>query len=198
MEGGLGNEDVRTKKSTTTLQTLKFARNSSSKVSKHICVKKRACQPTLGGHENFSKIRLHYIYDLQEKLEHHRSIDILFGNSCQPDIGSLTINYCGALGLEQCKHSLVRTTNEELLEMKKIYSTPMASLVLTDSSQPTALKSNKTKLCIPTPNHVICKRMCLAAVTSVQMTSQSYKDKSSAETMANQALSSSNNTAQAQ
>nr|CAD7204188.1 unnamed protein product [Timema douglasi] len=43
---------------------------------------------------------------------------------------------------------------------------PMASLVLTDSSQLTALKSYQTKLCIPTPNHMICKNMCLAAVTS--------------------------------
>nr|CAD7262361.1 unnamed protein product [Timema shepardi] len=42
----------------------------------------------------------------------------------------------------------------------------MASLVLTDSSQLTALKSYQTKLCIPTPNHMICKNMCLAAVTS--------------------------------
>nr|CAD7417793.1 unnamed protein product [Timema poppensis] len=42
----------------------------------------------------------------------------------------------------------------------------MASLVLTDSSQLTALKSYQTKLCITTPNHMICKNMCLAAVTS--------------------------------
>nr|CAD7408779.1 unnamed protein product [Timema poppensis] len=42
---------------------------------------------------------------------------------------------------------------------------PIASLVLTDSSQLTALKSYQTKLCIPTPNHMICKNMCLAAVT---------------------------------
>nr|CAD7260235.1 unnamed protein product [Timema shepardi] len=47
------------------------------------------------------------------------------------------------------------------------YSSPMApSLVLTNSSQLTALKSYQTKLCIPTPNHMICKNMCLAAVTS--------------------------------
>nr|CAD7576935.1 unnamed protein product [Timema californicum] len=46
------------------------------------------------------------------------------------------------------------------------YSSPMASLVLTDRSQLTALKSYQTKLCIPTPNHMICKNMCLAAVTS--------------------------------
>nr|CAD7457313.1 unnamed protein product [Timema tahoe] len=36
----------------------------------------------------------------------------------------------------------------------KVYSSPMASLVLTDSSQLTALKSYQTKLCIPTPNHM--------------------------------------------
>nr|CAD7258232.1 unnamed protein product [Timema shepardi] len=42
----------------------------------------------------------------------------------------------------------------------------MASLVLTDSSQLRALKSYQTKLCIPTPKHMICKKMCLAAVTS--------------------------------
>nr|CAD7578386.1 unnamed protein product [Timema californicum] len=42
----------------------------------------------------------------------------------------------------------------------------MASLVLTDSSQLTALKSYQTKLCIPTPDQMICKNMCLAAVTS--------------------------------
>nr|CAD7262902.1 unnamed protein product [Timema shepardi] len=42
----------------------------------------------------------------------------------------------------------------------------MASLVLTDSSQLTALKSYQTKLCISTPIHMICKNMCLAAVTS--------------------------------
>nr|CAD7398461.1 unnamed protein product [Timema poppensis] len=42
----------------------------------------------------------------------------------------------------------------------------MASLVLSDSSQLTALKSYQTKLCIPTSNHMICKNMCLAAVTS--------------------------------
>nr|CAD7577505.1 unnamed protein product [Timema californicum] len=46
------------------------------------------------------------------------------------------------------------------------YSSPMASLVLTDSSQLMALKSYQTKLCIPTPNHMICKNMCLAAVPS--------------------------------
>nr|CAD7260965.1 unnamed protein product [Timema shepardi] len=46
------------------------------------------------------------------------------------------------------------------------YSSPMASLVLTDSSQLTALKSYQTNLCIPTPNHMICKNMCLSAVTS--------------------------------
>nr|CAD7397652.1 unnamed protein product [Timema cristinae] len=43
---------------------------------------------------------------------------------------------------------------------------PMASLALNDSSQLIALKSYQTKLCIPTPNHMICKNMCLAAVTS--------------------------------
>nr|CAD7410246.1 unnamed protein product [Timema cristinae] len=42
----------------------------------------------------------------------------------------------------------------------------MASLVPSDSSQLTTLKSYQTKLCIPTPNHMICKNMCLAAVTS--------------------------------
>nr|CAD7195172.1 unnamed protein product [Timema douglasi] len=42
----------------------------------------------------------------------------------------------------------------------------MASLVLSDSSQLTALKSYQTKLCIPTPNHMLCKNMCLAAVPS--------------------------------
>nr|CAD7428569.1 unnamed protein product [Timema monikensis] len=47
-----------------------------------------------------------------------------------------------------------------------MYSSSMASLVLTDSSQLTALKSYQTKLCIPTPNHMICKNMCLAAATS--------------------------------
>nr|CAD7427683.1 unnamed protein product [Timema monikensis] len=36
----------------------------------------------------------------------------------------------------------------------------MASLVLTDSSQLAALKSYRTKLCIPTLNHMICKNMC--------------------------------------
>nr|CAD7601068.1 unnamed protein product [Timema genevievae] len=45
-------------------------------------------------------------------------------------------------------------------------SSPMAYLVLTDSSQLTALKSYQTKLCIPTPNHMICINTCLAAVTS--------------------------------
>nr|CAD7262142.1 unnamed protein product [Timema shepardi] len=45
-------------------------------------------------------------------------------------------------------------------------SSPMTSLVLTDSSQLTALKSYQTKLYIPTLNHMICKIMCLAAVTS--------------------------------
>nr|CAD7576986.1 unnamed protein product [Timema californicum] len=49
---------------------------------------------------------------------------------------------------------------------KLMYSSPIASLVLTDSSQMTALKSYQTKLCIPTPNHMICKNMWLAAVTS--------------------------------
>nr|CAD7202460.1 unnamed protein product [Timema douglasi] len=44
------------------------------------------------------------------------------------------------------------------------YSSPMASLVLTDRSQPTALKSYQSKLHIPTPNQMICKNMCLAAV----------------------------------
>nr|CAD7258611.1 unnamed protein product [Timema shepardi] len=43
---------------------------------------------------------------------------------------------------------------------------PMTSLLLTDSSQLTALKSYQIKLCIPTPNHMIFKNMCLAAVTS--------------------------------
>nr|CAD7595438.1 unnamed protein product [Timema genevievae] len=47
-----------------------------------------------------------------------------------------------------------------------MYSSPMTSLVLTDSSQLTALKSYQTKLCIPTSNHMICKNMCLSAVTS--------------------------------
>nr|CAD7424649.1 unnamed protein product [Timema monikensis] len=47
-----------------------------------------------------------------------------------------------------------------------VYSSPMTSLVLTDSSQLTALKSYQTKLCISTPNHMICKNMCLATVTS--------------------------------
>nr|CAD7261719.1 unnamed protein product [Timema shepardi] len=42
----------------------------------------------------------------------------------------------------------------------------MVSLVLSDSSQLTALKRYQTKLCIPTPNHMICKNMCLSAVTS--------------------------------
>nr|CAD7196129.1 unnamed protein product [Timema douglasi] len=37
----------------------------------------------------------------------------------------------------------------------------MTSLVLTDSSQLTTLKSYQTKLCIPTPNHMICEDMCL-------------------------------------
>nr|CAD7200268.1 unnamed protein product [Timema douglasi] len=50
--------------------------------------------------------------------------------------------------------------------MGLIYSSPMASLVLSDSSQLTALKSYQTKLCIPTPNHMICKNMCFAVVTS--------------------------------
>nr|CAD7432293.1 unnamed protein product [Timema monikensis] len=40
------------------------------------------------------------------------------------------------------------------------YSSPMTSLVLTDRSQLTALKSYQTKLCIPTPNQMICKNMC--------------------------------------
>nr|CAD7263468.1 unnamed protein product [Timema shepardi] len=42
----------------------------------------------------------------------------------------------------------------------------MASLVLTDSSQLTTLKSYQTKLCIPMPNQMICKNTCLAAVAS--------------------------------
>nr|CAD7260962.1 unnamed protein product [Timema shepardi] len=49
--------------------------------------------------------------------------------------------------------------------LKLRYSSPMASLVLTDNSQLTALKRYQTKLCIPTPDHMICKNMCLAAVT---------------------------------
>nr|CAD7570787.1 unnamed protein product [Timema californicum] len=38
-------------------------------------------------------------------------------------------------------------------------NSPMASLVLSDSSQLTDLKSYQTKLCIPTPNHMICKNI---------------------------------------
>nr|CAD7431639.1 unnamed protein product [Timema monikensis] len=44
----------------------------------------------------------------------------------------------------------------------------MDSLVLTDSSLLTTLKSYQTKLCIPTPNHMICKNTCLAAVSQHQ------------------------------
>ncbi|CAG2059383.1 unnamed protein product [Timema podura] len=47
---------------------------------------------------------------------------------------------------------------EESLVNQVSYSSPMASLVLTDSSQLTALKSYQTKLCIPTPNYMICKK----------------------------------------
>nr|CAD7398882.1 unnamed protein product [Timema poppensis] len=62
-------------------------------------------------------------------------------------------------------------SNPGLRDLKSIYyntyySSPMTSLVLTDSSQLTPLKSYQTKLCIPTANHMICKNMCLAAVTS--------------------------------
>nr|CAD7205650.1 unnamed protein product [Timema douglasi] len=53
-------------------------------------------------------------------------------------------------------------------------SSPTASLVLADSSQLTALKSYQTKLCITTPNHLNCKNMRLAAVTSDSQNSGIY------------------------
>nr|CAD7194345.1 unnamed protein product [Timema douglasi] len=63
--------------------------------------------------------------------------------------------------------SLVLTDSSQLTSdsqhLVAHYSSPMASLVLTDSSQLTAWKSYQTKLCIPTPNHMICKNRCLAA-----------------------------------
>nr|CAD7572130.1 unnamed protein product [Timema californicum] len=68
-----------------------------------------------------------------------------------------------------CKNSALDHVDTEAgkIKFKSDYSSPMApSLVLTNSSQLTALKSYQTKLCIPTPNHMICKNMCLAAVTS--------------------------------
>nr|CAD7575318.1 unnamed protein product [Timema californicum] len=59
----------------------------------------------------------------------------------------------------------VSNSREKESDTNQCYSSPVASLVLTDSSQLTALKSYQTK-CIPTPNHLIRKNMCLAAVTS--------------------------------
>nr|CAD7261869.1 unnamed protein product [Timema shepardi] len=56
--------------------------------------------------------------------------------------------------------------DERLYQSRDVYSSPMASLVLNDSSQLTALKSYQTKLCILTTNHMTFKNMCLAAVTS--------------------------------
>nr|CAD7567428.1 unnamed protein product [Timema californicum] len=56
------------------------------------------------------------------------------------------------------KQWVCNEVNLSLVELLE-YSSPMAFLVLT------ALKSYQTKLCIPTPNHMICKKMCLAAVT---------------------------------
>nr|CAD7406440.1 unnamed protein product [Timema poppensis] len=68
-----------------------------------------------------------------------------------------SLNVAEKVLVVRCLHQLYECT----------YSSPLASLVLTDSSQLTALKSYQTKLCIPTPlNHMICKNMCLAAVTS--------------------------------
>nr|CAD7264758.1 unnamed protein product [Timema shepardi] len=71
--------------------------------------------------------------------------------------------------------SLVRSTLGHMIANAAIkstsqgdatYSSPMTSLVLTDSSQLTALGSYQTKLCIPMLDHMNSKNMCLAAVTS--------------------------------
>nr|CAD7259860.1 unnamed protein product [Timema shepardi] len=61
---------------------------------------------------------------------------------------------------------LLYLDEKPIVESLVNYSSPMAALVLTDSSQLTALKSYQTKLCIPTLNQMICKNMCLIAVTS--------------------------------
>nr|CAD7392362.1 unnamed protein product [Timema cristinae] len=79
----------------------------------------------------------------------------------------------GNVNLRGLYHSLRGSKNqggnrgeEQLKLVTKCYSSPMTSLVLTDSSQLAALKSYQTKLCIPMLNHMICKNMCLATITS--------------------------------
>nr|CAD7575222.1 unnamed protein product [Timema californicum] len=69
--------------------------------------------------------------------------------------------------LDELANALVvlsSTAEDGEIEVRISVGSPMASLVLTDSSQLSALKSYQTKLCIPTPNHMICKNMCITAV----------------------------------
>nr|CAD7265227.1 unnamed protein product [Timema shepardi] len=60
------------------------------------------------------------------------------------------------------------TTPSPAKRIDNCRTSPMASLVLNDSSQltPDGFEKLPDQLCIPTPNYMICKNICLAAVTS--------------------------------
>nr|CAD7576297.1 unnamed protein product [Timema californicum] len=60
-------------------------------------------------------------------------------------------------------HMIANAAIKSTSQGNATYSSPMTSLVLTDSSQLTALGSYQTKLCIPMLDHMNSKNMCLAA-----------------------------------
>lgn len=42
-----------------------------------------------------AKVRHHHVTHLVEKLEHHGSVDVLLGDSCQPDVGAFDMEVGG-------------------------------------------------------------------------------------------------------
>nr|CAD7417112.1 unnamed protein product [Timema poppensis] len=80
------------------------------------------------------------------------SIDALY-RSAVTDLLTPGCTICGPAGREQ-----VKVHCPSCAFLNTTYSSPMASLVLTD------LKSYQTKLCVSASNHLICKNMRLAAV----------------------------------
>nr|CAD7403522.1 unnamed protein product [Timema cristinae] len=79
---------------------------------------------------------------------------------CESDTLDNTVTKGGWKEFLMFEFNSFRDEKEEVLGAS--YSSPMASLVLTADG----FEKIQDQICIPTRNHMICKNMCLAAVTS--------------------------------
>lgn len=60
---------------------------------------------------DLAKVGRHDITHLVEKLEHHRCVDILLGDCCQPDVGTLDVEKTGAGDIGHGRSDLLPSMN---------------------------------------------------------------------------------------